>query len=657
MNVKPFAPAPFHWLFALGWSIFIAVVCGFILWQTDRNTLALAKVQAITAFERDILYRRWNASHGGVYVPVTETTPPNAYLDVPDREIVADGRIMTLINPAYMTRMVHEMGLSQSGVSGHITSLTPLRPQNKCDSWECEGLLRFGQGEEEVFGLATIGDTAYLRFMRPLVTEESCLKCHAKQGFTLGSIRGGISISVPMEPLWIIARPYKLALLGIALLFGGLGLGGLLLMNRKLNHWLHEKEQATLQAGKLAARANLANQAKSEFLANMSHEIRTPLNGVLGMLQLLKDTSPTPEQQDYIDTAATAGNGLLRVISDILSFSKIEAGKIELETNAVNLTHLIGEVIASLQSLTEWERIRFCIDVDPQFPTIVVTDESRLRQIFFNLLGNAVKFTDKGQITVSVCGEPEEEAFRIHCRVKDTGIGIPEDRKSRLFEPFAQADSSLSRKYQGTGLGLSIVKRLVELMQGHVSIESTQGIGTEVSFDILAELPVTQAAAPAEPGQDERPQPSPPQKGKRILVVEDEKVNARVITGILTKIGHIPTHVDSGEKALEILWDHRFDCILMDIQMPQMDGLETTSRIRNSTSPNSHQIPIIALTAHAMQGDKERFLAAGMDGYLTKPIQVDELNAMLNNCFIRHEPSSRPGDVSGGTSPINLRTP
>ncbi len=636
MKLKQDFLLSFQWFFAIGWSIFIILICGFFIWQTDRQSLALAKVQAIAAFEKDILYRRWNAMQNGVYVPVSETTLPNEYLQVPNREIVVNGRTLTLINPAYMTRMVHEMGYFQNGVSSHITSHAPLRPQNMCDSWECEALQHFQQGGKEYSSLEDINSAPYLRFMRPLLTEESCLKCHAQHGFTLGSIRGGISISVPLEPLWTITRPHKLALLAVVLLFGTLGLFGSFWMNHRIRLQLKEKEIAALQAKELATKANIANQAKSEFLANISHEIRTPLNGVLGMLQLLSSSDPQHEQKDYVDSALAAGNGLLRIINDILNFSKIEAGKIDFENNLINLSDLVSSVIASLQSLTNAKRVLFCIDIAPDFPHAIVADEIRLCQIFYNLIGNAVKFTDQGSITITVTGQSAtDDAYRVECRIKDTGIGIAPEKQEFLFEPFVQADGSLRRNYQGTGLGLSIVKRLLDLMEGHIAMESIPGVGTEVIFDLLANLPDSGPLPKAETKL------SPPLEHttKRVLVVEDEAINAKVVTNILANLDHIPTHVDSGFKALEILRDQQFDCILMDIQMPKMDGLETTAHIRKSTSLNCHQIPIIALTAHAMEGDKERFLASGMDGYLSKPIQIKELTKVLGTCMIHEETS------------------
>jgi len=389
----------------------------------------------------------------------------------------------------------------------------------------------------------------------------------------------------------------------------------------------HELEKANEQA--LAA-----NKSKSEFLANMSHEIRTPMNGILGMLQLLKETDLSDRQAGYVATAIQSGTSLLRLITDILDFSKIEAGKIDLAESSFHLGRFLETVIFTFQGLIDPRRIVLGMEVDRSVPEYIRTDKSRLQQILFNLMGNSVKFTSDGAIRLQVAATPaEKDALQLRFRLEDTGIGVPEGMRSQLFEPFVQADGSFRRKYRGTGLGLSIVRRLVTLMGGEITLHSREGQGTAVEFSILASA--------GNGSCEERKGKGEPRKGggatppARILVVEDEKINAMVIIAMLRNLGHTVTHAQNGREAIDLLQSHRFDCILMDIQMPEMDGIETARVIRASNIPDSRTIPIIAVTAHAMKGDRESFLAAGMDDYLTKPVDAAILAATLHKVLSR----------------------
>ena len=384
------------------------------------------------------------------------------------------------------------------------------------------------------------------------------------------------------------------------------------------------REQRELEEAKRAALE--ASKSKSEFLANMSHEIRTPMNGVLGVLQLLRETALDDRQQKYVDTALASGQNLLGIISDILDFSKIEAGKVRLHPAPVALRPLLRSTVEAFSSLIAGDRVRISVAVADEVPEVVVLDEWRFKQILNNLIGNAVKFTPQGSIAIALrrlAGE-ENNRVRLECTVRDTGIGVNQQMVERLFEPFVQEDGSFRRKFGGTGLGLSIVKNLVELFGGEVRLSSAPGRGTTVTFTIGVEIgDRTETPAPV---ACEASAPSP---CLRILVVEDEKINAMVITAMLAKLGHQVEVVANGRLALEKLGQTVYDCILMDIQMPELDGVETTRAIRGDAANPNTAVPIIALTAHAMKGDRETFLAAGMDDYLAKPIEMERLTAVL----------------------------
>lgn len=374
-----------------------------------------------------------------------------------------------------------------------------------------------------------------------------------------------------------------------------------------------------------------ASQAKSEFLANMSHEIRTPMNGVLGMLQLLQKTPLSDEQADYVDNALSSGTSLLKIISDILDFSKIEAGKIELEERSFNLKPAIQSIVASFDNLVDHNEVSLETSFGSNLPSRIIGDETRLRQILFNLIGNAIKFTNKGKISVHLTRvDTEDDQIQLKLEVRDSGIGIAPAKLPTLFDPFVQADGSFRRRYSGTGLGLSIVKRLVELMQGEISISSEVDKGTTISFTVLVRHAAKQDTGSLIPEQQESFGNF--QQSKKILVVEDENINALVVSAMLKKLGHTAMVVDNGQKALDVLEKEIFDCILMDIQMPHMDGIETAKAIRNNVCANCGAIPIIALTAHAMKGDRELFLDAGMNEYLTKPVDIDDLKTVLARC-------------------------
>jgi signal transduction histidine kinase/ActR/RegA family two-component response regulator len=379
--------------------------------------------------------------------------------------------------------------------------------------------------------------------------------------------------------------------------------------------------------------AEAANRAKSEFLANMSHEMRTPLNGVIGMTNSVLDTALTSDQRECLETIKFSADSLLTLVNDILDLSKIEAGKMSLEAVTFNLPHCIEDSLKMFALRAGEKQLELLCDIAPNVPQMVQGDSGRLRQIIVNLVGNAIKFTDSGEVLLKAELESrEQEKLTIRFMVSDTGIGIPQEKQGSIFSAFTQADSSTTRKYGGTGLGLTISARLASMMGGRVWLESEVGRGSRFYFNVC--LKILEKAAERGSATPSSTKVFPREitshsRVVRVLLAEDNRVNQAVASRLLAKLGYTHVIANNGREAVDLFKQQGFELVLMDVQMPEMDGISATKKIREYEQSTDRHIPIIAMTAHAMEADRIRCLDAGMDGYVTKPINPEEVQAAI----------------------------
>jgi len=434
---------------------------------------------------------------------------------------------------------------------------------------------------------------------------------------------------------------------GFALLFVSLYIGPIIRVT----------ENAFQRLEKTTAKALEAARLKSEFLANMSHEIRTPMNGVLGMIELISRTPLDAKQTRYLGTLKTSAGGLMSVLNDILDFSKIEAGKMELREETCRVRVLMEEVTELFAPRAELRGVSIQSRVEGDVPTQVEADTERVRQVLSNLVGNAVKFTESGTITVRASVEEYRgQLFQLRFEVTDTGIGIDPALQSKLFEAFSQVDGSLTRKHGGTGLGLAISKQIVGLMKGRIGVTSEPGKGSTFWFVLPLRRLESQASVELPSALSARSLAPPPSSAsgatRKILVAEDNPINQEVMRELLSELGYEAQIVENGVQALEALEQERFPVVLMDCQMPELDGYGAAREIRRR-EPGSQSIPLIAVTAHAFEGEREKALAAGMNDYVTKPISA----AALSEVIERWWPKSLSRELEPGDRLVSVKVP
>ncbi len=488
------------WLIPLlAWFMAVSVSLYQHLDEMHRHGIAVASEGARNLFNMVVLSRAWNAGHGGVYVPVSELAQPNPYLEHPRRDLLTrDGMQLTMLNPAFMTRQLSELAQKQGGTRFHITSLNPIRPLNAPDSWEQQALAAFETGTREYIELKTEAGSRQLRYMAPLQVTPPCMVCHAKQGYQVGDIRGGISVSLPFEPIAVASLPAReqtwIKHIAVFLLVSALGWLGLEVLRRRwfelaTNLVALEDARTAMQRANddlAAARdaAEAASRAKSAFLATISHEFRTPLNGILGFAHLLQHADLPDKAQDQARHIAHQGDTLLSLIDEVLAYTRIESLVPPQTHSSIDLPAMLAELAEIFRHVAASKNLQVRIDLDPDLPAKVAGEHDWLLGCLRPLMDNAVKFTQQGEVVLTVRVQREAQTeCHVRFTITDSGSGIPETGRHKLFKPFSQTDNVTTRNHGGLGLGLAISARYAEWLSGELSCTSTPEGGSQFQFD------------------------------------------------------------------------------------------------------------------------------------------------------------------------------
>ncbi|MDR1946067.1 MAG: response regulator [Desulfovibrio sp.] len=670
----------FTLLLASGWTACILFSLWYNIEQVEKHALDSARIQARTLLGKDI-----DSLYNGIFTQAAQEAAPTAGRPADSAETLRQlDDMLARLNPAYMAIIMHEMGNRNRSAMGHITSRTPFNDKNAPDAWESEALARLEKNHaDEVSDRVRTDGVDSIRLMRGLTTAESCLACHTSQGYAVGELCGGISTAVPVGPYLEAAEAAEKTIFMSLVLLWCAGIVGIGVCLHHISGDMQVRYKAESALAALASNLELrvaerteelrirkteaeeANRVKSSFLSRMSHEMRTPMNAIIGMTGIAKSTPSAEKKEDCLNRIQDAAKHLLGVINDILDMSKIETGNFELFFDEFSFSEMIDRAIVLFAFKISEKRQNITVGLDEKIPQQIISDEQRLTQIFTNLLSNAVKFTpEQGTISVNAALEAETDNIcLIRIAVSDTGIGISPEVQRKLFRPFEQADAGSSRRFGGTGLGLAVSKHIVELMHGDIRVESEIGKGSTFSFSFTVERAPAPESAGGRTGQDagavepedsaapgadagtERSgdgEPSVPDRvrGCRLLLAEDVEINREIMLAVMEPAEAAVTCAENGLEAVKLFSDNpgAFDLILMDINMPEMDGYEATRRIRALGLPEAATIPIVAMTANTFREDVESCLEAGMNDHIAKPINTEELFEKLQ----KHLPGNTP---------------